>query len=186
VQKRHIITALILGAIGLSQTAKADALPDGAAAYASDLQNAKTSKKLIVKGFFLGMTRAETRYLISTSYSKEFSVPGVELNLGTLLGERGGLKADADFAFDQNDRLISYTWGTRIVNPLFNVPDMTPNDFAQSFSNNYPVPTLDWIAVDGNKSYWAYASPDGWKVIVFEDKSLRVFQIPASTDRKFN
>lgn len=118
------------------------------------------------------------KYIIRTFYWKNAFYLNVDHNIS--LG-------DCQFNFDSENCLINFYFKGKIVNNLFNVSDMTIDNFAQTFISKYNIPKLDVVSNDEQTDSWyEYTSKDGWKLIIRQDKTIIFQAVPKEKERNFD
>jgi len=93
------------------------------------------------------------------------------------------IEADAD----QNVTEICF--GLDGSDKLFNTSDLNASQFAQQFVDAYHVPSMTPFsagASGSNLSGWEYLSPNGYRLRIYEDKSIRIKVVPKESERNFN
>lgn len=129
-----------------------------------------------IKGFFIGMSIDDAIDLINTKYPSIFGLPNIESYSGNI--KRGAYIINSlnksYFVFDSSKLLIKLFWPEDIVNQLFNVEDLSAEQFAQEFVNSYDVPKMDAHSDNNSvgiaasaQSYWEYISKDAIRLRIF-------------------
>lgn len=80
-----------------------------------------------------------------------------------------------------------------LTDTLFNTADMNARDFAKEILDNYKIPELSPFSINigdspvlNTMNGWEYSSPEGFRIRVFEDKSIEMIRIPKSNTRSFD
>jgi hypothetical protein len=162
-----------------------------------------------IKGFFIGMSTDEVIDLINSKYSSIFSQIKIEPYAGPI--KHGSytiiLPHESGFVFDSSKLLINLFWSEEIVNQLFNVEDLSAEQFAQEFVNSYDIPKMA-VHSDNNsvgiasvaQFYWEYVSKDAVRLRIFgpgegsalgffftfKGKDILLERIPSKHDRSFD
>lgn len=92
---------------------------------------------------------------------------------------------DAMLIGDDNGNLKLVRFPRSIVDPLFNVADMTAEEFAQVFVDSYGISEMK-PHVQGDMSGWMYTSPKGCKVAITDTKSLLLMKVATAAERKLD
>lgn len=71
------------------------------------------------------------------------------------------------------------------VNILFNVSDMSAENFVQNFIDSYSIPEMT-PEYKNNTSYWTYTSFDGYKISIDTEKTIYLESIATKKERKFD
>jgi len=91
------------------------------------------------------------------------------------------------FTFDETDKLVSIYFPKWLINDLFNVKDLSAEEFAKTFMNSYKIKEMKTMATEDGTNYWEYTnSQKGYKVMISEDKELKIIAIPKPSERKFS
>lgn len=105
------------------------------------------------------------------------------------LGAMGGAPSAFIVQADETRKVSKIVLPGYLTDKLFNTADMRAADFAKEILNNYKIPELSPFSIDiGNSSMsgWEYSSPEGFRIRVFEDKSIEMIQIPKKSTRSFD
>ena len=168
---------------------------------------------LKVKGLFLGMKISDARDILHQKLKevigKQFEI--IKQQDGTFALKLEGHKKEEDFAdrireiasefdrgadngipaieADENQNVKFIRIGPALSDKLFNTADLSANDFVQQFVKAYNLPSMKPFQQQfGDKvlSGWEYLSPLGYRLRIYESKSINIKIIPKQTERVFN
>lgn len=184
------------------------------AATSNNSQNDK--KGLAVQGFYIGMPLAEIVEVLNGKHSeifKEFELTPLfsweheylkkAPEKPVEIRNEGGLRVYkydhcfiyenkiingrfCDFVGDENGKTIKIFISKSAVNALFNVEDMTTEKFVQTFIDAYKIPNMEPIFGDNLSMRWEYTSPDGFKIVIGNDKSIVMEKVAKAKERNFS
>ena len=88
------------------------------------------------------------------------------------------------FKGSRDGKLIEINLTAEVVNKMFNVADMSAENFVQAFIDAYKIPdmTPDW---NGSINWWEYTSPEGFKIKIYENKDIRIEKVAKAKERNF-
>lgn len=135
-----------------------------------------------IKGLSLGMNIHDALKVLQAKFP-EIPILGPwkisEIGQGFLIGDPMVIAIAADK--QQRVRIISISY----QDAIFNTSGMDPDQFAQSIINAYKIPELKPFYSKGI-SGWAYSSSEGWKIEIFNDKSISLTTIAKASETKFD
>lgn len=76
--------------------------------------------------------------------------------------------------------------GHLIVDKLFNSDGVEGKDFVQEFINSYRIPKMETQVDENGKLFWQFISTKGYKLTIFQNKSIEIKAIPKRNEMKFN
>jgi hypothetical protein len=173
-----------LGAEGFSPKAEPAPAPP-------PIQNGLANRRpFIIKGFFIGMTRDEVKECLSTQRAKVFE--DTPLITKGYVGPGGYVTA----LFNKKGALIRLDINESATDKLFNVADMQPDAFAQSFIDHYRIPSMQPFS-NGRLKGWRYRNEEeGFEIAVYSSlssltgnftrKKICFIRMPKPADRKFD
>lgn len=141
---------------------------------------------LKVKGLYLGMNIDDADVVLNNlGYSfqvTELATPknnGDTYILGTTDSKLLCILADS------NKKVNIIYLAAQLVDNLFNTSDLPAKDFVRKFMDSYNIPSMDVVAGD-DIVYWRYVSPNGYKVEIYDDKTIRITAVTPASNIKFN
>jgi hypothetical protein len=175
-----------------------------------EVKSQPTSIKL--KGFFIGMSKTDLLNLVNSKYSGIFGQLIVNpasdsMHIKDAVYVITGSSNDVLFAFDNSQLLIYLFWPESYVNGLFNVEDLSPEQFVQEIVNSYNIPKMDHhsenlaaVVAGLTLNYWEYTSKDGVRlrindtclgsvmgmVMTVNGKGLHLERVPTHLERGFD
>ena len=128
------------------------------------------------KGFYIGMSISDAYILIYQSFSSIFGPMKLKEYNGGVKDAAYAIETNENstFLFDKSKLLIKLYWSKDIVNQMFNVFDMSAEQFAQEFVNSYGIPKMD-VGSDAGSAIIAAASVQFWEYISSDGVHLRIF-----------
>jgi len=181
-------------------------------AQASLLEMKNTKETLKVKGFYIGMSMDKAVKLLNEKYKDIVlnsdglfrvyvgynETPPAEIPVKRegncyyfdhIISYKNSVRWGIGFEVieaDESGKVIYIKFPSWVVNKLFNVEDMDGKSFAQTFVNNYSIPKLETEIRKNILLVWTYTSDKGFKVTIFEDKTLIIEKVASTKERKFD
>jgi len=164
--------------------------PKGARSQVAPKQTTTTG--IAVKGFRLGMAKDDVVTTIEkhdlvisrnvTGISSK-SYSGFPItSIVTAKGQNGGTLIAY---FGEDHSLLGLEMTGKMVDELFNVGDMTPDAFAQTFIDAYRIPAMEPLV--GNRRGWRFVDEStGTEVVIYNGKNLCLVKVPTSKQRQFD
>ena len=137
-------------------------------------------------------------------FRKKSSIKPIEINIGRVKNYSGYvtnyyLKFDQCFIFgktifngtessfiaDEHGKLIEMYLSNSEVNRMFNVADMKADSFVQAFVNAYKISQMKSVW-EGTSMKWEYTSPEGFKISIKDDKSIKIEKAIKAKERNFS
>lgn len=174
---------------------------------AQEASSRQTSVKF--KGFYIGMSLSEATGLIDLRYSSIFGKVVIKESVDKDKYRSYSFESasKAVFVFD-NSLLLAYLfWPGDVVNKMFEVTDLSAEQFAKEFVNSYNIPKMTAESDDGSYGiasasvqYWEYVSPDGVRIRIYAPgqasflglpialwgKDIRLERVPTRGSRSFD
>lgn len=140
------------------------------------------AEKLVVKGFYAGMPVQEAKNIIEKNYASLLT-KGLSTSDVTDNKQFSIVRADGEgmhdyiklFVSKADNKVYDIRMGPGLVDKLFNIAGVEGLKFKEDFMKMHQIPKMDF---DGNG--WKYTSPEGYEVMLNNEKSL----IIRSTSRK--
>ncbi len=143
---------------------------------------------LVVKGLCLGQPFDEATVLVKKSikeiygylpdditYHEEF------VDSWMSVGRHG---SPVIFSDDSRSEVVKIVFPD--VDTLFNVSDLSAEDFVQEFINNYSIPEMETF-VESDQYGWKYNDGNGTEVKIYNpSKRVVISKVPSVADRSFN
>ena len=141
-------------------------------------------KILKVKGLYIGMNIDDACNQISALVGKtmQFTINGNEYNVVPPVGEI----PDVMFRVDEAKKVICIYLSSDVVNKIFNVMNLSAEDFAREFMKAYQIPKMEEKNPMADISYYLFDSANGYEVQIGKSKELTIVAITKKSDMKFN
>lgn len=142
------------------------------------------SEILKVKGLYIGMNIEDAAKQLG-SLLKTDQVTINETPKDFFIGKRDAYYQDivsAWYIAAGLDKKVTYIkLRSDFVDTLFKTEGISGQKFTQTFIDSYHIPRME-----GFGNGWTYTSPNGYKIKIYQDKSILIESVAKETDFKFD